>query len=175
MAARRASMNLRATVFANHFMPVLAYNRGCARKAGTTAQADLARRLAGQADGFPPMVRERLGFALYQAQIGQSNESSRRCCRVSPETVWQVPQTSQAGRIVRCTGGGIRHVDQCLRHYMRVPGSKQRHTDSLRREARQWSSLQKTQISRLATACKRGTRAGVPRTPDAGQCETRGA
>ncbi len=174
MAARRASMNLRATVFANHFMPVLAYNRGCARKAGTTAQADLARRLAGQADGFPPMVRKRLGFALYQAQIGQSNESAKMLQGFT-ETVWQVRADDPSGTyraVYRRRNPARRSVPKAL---SARPGSKQRHTDSLRREARQWSSLQKTQISRLATACKRGTRAGVPRTPDAGQCETRGA
>src|SRR5437868_2243803 len=42
----------RATVFDDHFMPDLAYNGGCARSAGTTAQADLACRLAPSADGL---------------------------------------------------------------------------------------------------------------------------
>jgi phage-related protein len=27
--------------------------------------------------GFPPMVRKKLGFALYQAQIGQRHESAK--------------------------------------------------------------------------------------------------
>ncbi|HZT31344.1 MAG TPA: type II toxin-antitoxin system RelE/ParE family toxin [Bryobacteraceae bacterium] len=39
--------------------------------------------------GFPPPVRQRLGFALYQAQIGRAHESAK-FLRGFEETVWQV-------------------------------------------------------------------------------------
>ena len=38
---------------------------------------------------FPPAVRQKLGFALYQAQIGQKHESAKML-RGFAETVWQV-------------------------------------------------------------------------------------
>ena len=38
---------------------------------------------------FPPQVRQRLGFALYQAQIGQRHESAKML-HGFPEAVWQV-------------------------------------------------------------------------------------
>ena len=38
---------------------------------------------------FPPGVRQKLGFALYQAQIGQKNESAKMLHGFA-ETVWQV-------------------------------------------------------------------------------------
>ena len=38
---------------------------------------------------FPPGVRKKLGFALYQAQIGQRHESAKMLLGFS-ETVWQV-------------------------------------------------------------------------------------
>ena len=39
--------------------------------------------------GFPGGVRQKLGFALYQAQIGQKHESAKML-RGFAETVWQV-------------------------------------------------------------------------------------
>jgi hypothetical protein len=39
--------------------------------------------------GFPPAVRQKLGFALYQAQIGQKHESAKMLHGFA-ETVWQV-------------------------------------------------------------------------------------
>ncbi len=39
--------------------------------------------------GFPPAVRQKFGFALYQAQIGQQHESAK-ILRGLAETVWQV-------------------------------------------------------------------------------------
>jgi phage-related protein len=39
--------------------------------------------------GFPPAVRHKLGFALYQAQIGQKHESAKMLHSFA-ETVWQV-------------------------------------------------------------------------------------
>lgn len=39
--------------------------------------------------GFPPTVRQKLGFALYQAQIGQKPESAKMLHGFA-ETVWQV-------------------------------------------------------------------------------------
>jgi phage-related protein len=38
---------------------------------------------------FPPAVRQKLGFALYQAQIGQKHESAKMLHGFA-ETVWQV-------------------------------------------------------------------------------------
>ncbi|HXA49343.1 MAG TPA: type II toxin-antitoxin system RelE/ParE family toxin [Candidatus Acidoferrum sp.] len=37
---------------------------------------------------FPPVVRQKLGFALYQAQIGQTHESAKML-RGFKERVWQ--------------------------------------------------------------------------------------
>jgi phage-related protein len=46
--------------------------------------------------GFPPVVRKRLGFALYQAQIGQLHESAKML-RGFAETVWQVRADDPSG------------------------------------------------------------------------------
>lgn len=46
--------------------------------------------------GFPPVVRKRLGFALYQAQIGQQHESAK-ILRGFSETVWQVRADDPSG------------------------------------------------------------------------------
>lgn len=45
---------------------------------------------------FPPSVRQRLGFALYQAQIGQTHESAKML-RGFGETVWQVRADDPSG------------------------------------------------------------------------------
>jgi phage-related protein len=45
---------------------------------------------------FPPSVRQRLGFALYQAQIGQTHESAK-ILRGFGETVWQVRADDPSG------------------------------------------------------------------------------
>jgi phage-related protein len=45
---------------------------------------------------FPPSVRQRLGFALYQAQIGQTPESAK-ILRGFGETVWQVRADDPSG------------------------------------------------------------------------------
>src|SRR5258707_15446802 len=45
---------------------------------------------------FPPMVRQRLGFALYQAQIGQRHESAKMLHGFA-ETVWQVRADDPVG------------------------------------------------------------------------------
>ena len=50
---------------------------------------------------FPPAVRQKLGFALYQAQIGQKHESAKML-RGFAETVWQLRADDRAGPIVRC-------------------------------------------------------------------------
>ena len=42
-------------------------------------------------EGFPPAVRHKLGFALYQAQIGQKHERAKMLHGFA-ETVWQVRQ-----------------------------------------------------------------------------------
>src|SRR5712671_5027433 len=45
---------------------------------------------------FPPAVRQKLGFALYQAQIGQKHESAKML-RGFEETVWQVRAADPGG------------------------------------------------------------------------------
>ncbi len=46
--------------------------------------------------GFPPVVRKELGFALYQAQIGQQHESAKMLHGFA-ETVWQVRADDRSG------------------------------------------------------------------------------
>ena len=46
--------------------------------------------------GFSPMVRKKLGFAVYQAQIGQKHESAKML-RGFAETVWQVRADDPSG------------------------------------------------------------------------------
>jgi len=46
--------------------------------------------------GFPPPVRQKLGFALYQAQIGQKHESAKMLHGFS-EAVWQVRADDASG------------------------------------------------------------------------------
>ena len=46
--------------------------------------------------GFPPVVRQKLGFALYQAQIGQKYESAKMLHGFA-ETVWQVRADDPGG------------------------------------------------------------------------------
>ena len=53
---------------------------------------DSLERLAG----FPPAVRQKLGFALYQAQIGQQHESVK-ILRGFAEAVWQVRADDPSG------------------------------------------------------------------------------
>jgi len=45
---------------------------------------------------FPPPVRKKLGFALYQAQIGQKHESAKMLHGFA-ETVWQVRADDPGG------------------------------------------------------------------------------
>lgn len=46
--------------------------------------------------GFPPAVRQKLGFALYQAQIGQQHESAK-ILRGFADAVWQVRADGPSG------------------------------------------------------------------------------
>jgi phage-related protein len=84
------------TVFDDHFMPVLAYHGGVAE------QPEQPRKLIWLVDslvrltGFPPMVRHKPGFALYQAQIGQKHESAKMLHGFS-ETIWQVRADDPGG------------------------------------------------------------------------------
>jgi hypothetical protein len=48
------------------------------------------------------MVRKKLGFALYQAQIGQRHESAKMLHGFA-ETVWQVRADDPGGTIARYT------------------------------------------------------------------------
>lgn len=45
---------------------------------------------------FPPMVRKKLGFALYQSQIGQRHESAKMLHGFA-EAVWQVRADDPGG------------------------------------------------------------------------------
>src|SRR5580658_7569726 len=45
---------------------------------------------------FPPSIRQKLGFALYQAQISQLHESAKTLHGFG-ETVWQVRADGPAG------------------------------------------------------------------------------
>lgn len=80
----------------DHFMPELAYNEPVAEK------PEQPRKLIWLVDslvrltGFPPMVRKRLGFALYQAQIGQRHESAKLLHGFT-DTVWQVRADDPSG------------------------------------------------------------------------------
>jgi predicted XRE-type DNA-binding protein len=61
---------------------------------------------------FPPSVRQRLGFALYQAQIGQKHQSAKMLHGFA-ETVWQVRAddpggTYRAGVCSTAWGSGLR-------------------------------------------------------------------
>ena len=46
--------------------------------------------------GFPPMVRKKLGFAVYQAQIGQKDESAKMLHGFT-DSVWQVRADDPSG------------------------------------------------------------------------------
>jgi phage-related protein len=82
-----------AAVLDNRFMPVLAYNE---------CVPEHPRKLVWLVDsldrltGFPPAVRQKLGFALYQAQIGQKHESAKLLHGFA-ETVWQVRADDPGG------------------------------------------------------------------------------
>lgn len=54
-------------------MLVLAYSRCSGREAETATQVGLARDSLDRLTNFPTAVRQKLGFALYQAQIGQKH------------------------------------------------------------------------------------------------------
>jgi len=45
---------------------------------------------------FPPMVRKKLGFALYQSQIGQRHESAKMLHGFT-DTVWQLRADDPSG------------------------------------------------------------------------------
>ena len=47
---------------------------------------------------FPRGIRQKLGFALYQAQIGQTHESAKTL-RGFKETVWQVRADDPGGTV----------------------------------------------------------------------------
>lgn len=77
-------------------MPVLAYNEAVPERPNEPRKliwlVDSLDRLAG----FPPAVRHKLGFAMYQAQIGQRHESAK-ILRGFAETVWQVRADDPGG------------------------------------------------------------------------------
>src|SRR5229473_137352 len=70
--------------------------------------ADSLNRLTS----FPPSVRQRLGFALYQGQIGQRHESAKMLHGFT-ETIWQVRADDPSGTIVRCTWHNSRRLFTC--------------------------------------------------------------
>jgi len=59
--------------------------------------------------GFPPVVRRKLGFALYQAQIGQKHESAK-ILHGFAEKVWQV-RADDPGGTYRAVYGKLRNRD----------------------------------------------------------------
>jgi phage-related protein len=77
-------------------MPVLAYNEAVPEEPDDPRKliwlVDSLDRLAG----FPPAVRRKLGFALYQVQIGQQHEAAK-ILRGFAETVWQVRADDPGG------------------------------------------------------------------------------
>jgi len=77
-------------------MPVLAYDEVVPEKPEYPRKlvwlVDSLDRLAG----FPPTVRQKLGFALYQAQVGQEHESAKMLHGFA-ETVWQVRADGPGG------------------------------------------------------------------------------
>jgi predicted XRE-type DNA-binding protein len=64
--------------------------------------------------GFPPMVRKKLGFALYQSQIGQRHENAKMLHGFT-DTVWQVRANDPSGtyRTASCLPkeGNLRNRD----------------------------------------------------------------
>jgi len=87
---------VRATVFGDHFMPDLAYN------GVVPVVPEQPRKLIWLVDSlvrlteFPPMVRKKLGFALYQSQIGQRHESAKMLHGFT-DTVWQLRADDPSG------------------------------------------------------------------------------
>jgi predicted XRE-type DNA-binding protein len=77
-------------------MPDLAYNRV------VPAVPEPPRKLIWLVDSlvrltdFPPMVRKKLGFALYQSQIGQRHESAKMLHGFT-DTVWQMRADDPGG------------------------------------------------------------------------------
>jgi phage-related protein len=69
---------------------------GIGGRAEGAAQADLAGRLALPHGECPREVRNMLGFALYQAQIGQQHESAK-ILRGFGEALWQVRADDPSG------------------------------------------------------------------------------
>ena len=76
---------------------------------------------------FPTGIRQKLGFALYQAQIGQKHESAKML-HAFAETVWQVRADDPGGtyRAVRGTVGGKRFTCFMLSRRKQGPESRLR-------------------------------------------------
>ncbi len=98
-------------------MPVLAYNGGAVPE-----KPEQTRKLIWLVDslvrltGFPPIVRKKLGFALYQAQVGQKHESAKMLHGFA-ETVWQVRADDSGGTVlsgVRSTTRGSSLCSSCF-------------------------------------------------------------
>ena len=73
--------------------------------------------------GFPPMI-QKLGFALYQSQIGQRHESAKMCT-VSRTRSGRYAQTIRAARIARC----MRH-NLGKRSTFFMPSKRRQHPES---------------------------------------------
>jgi len=73
-------------------MPVLAYNRHVLEPKRLVWLVDSLHRLRG----FPAGVRHKLGFALYQAQIGGKHESAKTLHGFT-QPVWQVRADGPGG------------------------------------------------------------------------------
>ena len=74
-------------------MPILAYNGFVLEQPRQLVWlADSLARLKS----YPPSVRQKLGFALYQAQIGQRHESAKMLHGFA-EAIWQVRANDPGG------------------------------------------------------------------------------
>ena len=67
---------------------------------------------------FPPAVRQKLGFALYQAQIGQKHESAKMLHGFS-EAVWQVRADDSGGTYRAVYVARFRHAVYVLHAFQK--------------------------------------------------------
>jgi phage-related protein len=76
---------------------------------------------------FPPVVRKKLGFAVYQAQIGQKHESAKMLHGFA-ETVWQVRADDPSGtyRAVYVAHSGTRFTCFMPSKRRQLPESRHR-------------------------------------------------
>lgn len=74
---------------------------------------------------FPEGVRQKLGFALYQAQIGQKHESAKMLHGFA-ETVWQVRADDPGGTYRAVYVAQFKTLCMCFMFSRRNPGRESR-------------------------------------------------